>query len=70
MQSQTTLTVSHPGVMMTGAPQVQMSMPVQSGMTTGFASPVQVQSPFGYTTGLYQAQTGFGNTGPHQWGPL
>lgn len=68
MHSQTTLTVTQPGVMMTGAPQGQMSMPMQTGMT--FASPVQVQSPYGYTTGLYQAQTGFGHTGHHQWGPL
>ena len=70
MHSQTTLTVSQPGVMMTGTPQVQMAMPTQTGMTTSFASPVQVQSPFGYTTGLYQAQTGFGHTGHQQWGPL
>ncbi|KAF8352028.1 hypothetical protein F5887DRAFT_1277745 [Amanita rubescens] len=69
VQSQTTLTVSQPGVMMTGAPQVQMSMPMQTGMV-GLASPVQVQSPLGYTTGFYQAQTGFTNTGHHQWGPL
>lgn len=69
VQSQTTLTVGQPGVMMTGAPQVQMSTPMQTGIV-GLASPVQVQSPLGYTTGFYQAQTGFTNTGHHQWGPL
>ena len=69
MHSQTTLTVSQPSVMMTGAPQMQMSMPMQTGMTSSFTPPVQVQS-LGYTPGLYQAQTGFGHTGHHQWGPL
>ena len=57
-QTHSTVTVNQPGVMM--VPQV----PMQS--ATGF-----MPGPMGYATGsVYQTQTGFGNTGQYQWGPL
>ncbi|KAK2460822.1 hypothetical protein APHAL10511_007292 [Amanita phalloides] len=69
-QTQTTVTMSQPGVMMAGAPQMQMAMPIQPGMTTGYMPSMQTQSHVGYTTGMYRAPTGFGNMGQQQWGPL
>ncbi|KAF8635760.1 hypothetical protein AX15_000368 [Amanita polypyramis BW_CC] len=66
-QTYSTVTVNQPGVMMTGAPQMQMTMPMQLGAATGFMQP---QGHMGYATSAYQTQTGFGNTSQHQWGPL
>lgn len=65
--AQSTVTVTQPGMAMTGVPQ-NMTMPVQPNMGMGFAQP---QTPMGYTTSQsYQAYTGYGNVPQHQWGPL